>query len=1503
MSVQPATQAQTNHDAKLASALDDFIAEQLPGWLKTASPAAINRLRERFAQLHAAQISLRSALDRLEPLDGFATRWLERRVTGLLPQARPLHTLTWRESRMRFAPPPFRDPSLALPELELFQVRQPALQRLLQNFEAGATFLEGTALVDSSDTPLAAQVTDIVTQCRNLDVGRLYQQHLEQVFTPAVVEQQAREQQLSLQVSLEIATLRLQLTEADERFLRAWTQGQPAQHERGRHQVLGLTLMGCRIGGALAIEIRDEWIPGSGPIELPRVAAVLLYLPGEPQPLQRFDNWRELATHLGISVRQQAFRQRLLQRVALAERAVFITTPNKRLSDSQVDVDAGGELLTGDVYLSLARQHCQRIKDDARWLAVPSADVDHARSQSRIEALEQAGLVMLNVLGLFVPVVGALLFTQLIAETLADVFEGVADWARGRDHEALEHMLGVAETVAVTAALGLGLHAVAAGLRRSTLVDSMEPVIGGAGKPRLQSVEPGDYRVMTPPAAWLRQDNGLLAADGRWWWQDEDVTYEVHQVGHQWQLKHPQRQGGAHPLLHHNGERGWRLWRQRPLEWQGQQRMLACLWPEVAQMDSVRVQQVLRVADVDEAQLRGLLVENRRLPVQLRDTLERFAKAERIAQFLGRVAQRQMLDDDRPLFVWCVDKLNVGDLEGEAQFTAIDQAQAWVREGLLADLGQQEGSDQPLLGMVLRDFPGLPETYALRVLEQATDAQRATMTEHARLPLAVAEQARALLQVARLTRVREAFYLPGSYREDATELVFDLLRRHAGWPQSANLELRRGSDTGPLVARLYPGEEALVLVRREGQFEIHRNDGYPAPVQPQAPAGLAEALLACLPQAHRQRLGWAGADASERLVRDLQGWLPGTREALMRQLGMSEIKPWLNPARRHAAGRIGYALGGRGEGRLPTRSLLSSRIRNLYPCFDDAQVEQHLQRLLDLPGSPLTQLLAEEQAYRNLFDCLAEWVRQSPLQGRARLTRQRIASQLRRCWRRDGERLLDEHGVPQSARLSLIGMVPGGLPRLPAGVSFDHVRELMLVGMSLEAIPAGFLGAFRGIRSLNLSNNRLAGLPEELSSLPHLQSLYLQNNRIRMDARALAVMRGLPPLDVLDVSDNPLRVIDLQSTALARLRRLYVRRAELRAIPGGIQWCGLLEVADLRDNQIATLPGFVAQETLAFRRRLRLQGNPLSRADFALLSQPEPGHPAAGPAARGWRAWSEGLQMDAEEQLATQWRALAREAGSTDFFMLLDALVDSSDYRSARENLRRRVVQMLLAMVEDSRLRQELFELASQPRPCVDSTARCFSNLEVRALVVRALQAAPPGAATFARLELGRQLFRLDRVEALALEHSLREAQAGRAVDEVEVSLAYRIGLAVPLDLPGQPRTMRFASIAGVTQADLDAAERVVRRVEVGGLAPYLSERDFWVEYLRQRDAQRFDALEQPFWQRLEALDLRRAELGDGAYLQQMQQLASEREAATRALILQLTEQALAASPLTRTAL
>lgn len=1490
MPQQPDANPPAPADARLANALDDYLKRILPGWLRAASQARINRLRDELAALNAMHTALDAALARLQPLPRFASDLLQREVTAeLVPGVAP-EAMRWRETRRAFGRAPFQDPVVSLPIDQPYVVEAPALQRLMQNFTAAASFWEGTALVAAKDGQvLTDDIDTLVRRCRQADIGQRYQAHLEQVFDAPSVALLAREQRASLGVALQLQGMQQALLPADERFYQRLLQGRKLHHDQGVEvHSHGLTLIGCRISGALAFEVRGSWGAGTGPLPVNTLRALLLYLPGEPQPLQRFSNWNAASAALGLALRDPALRERLSARVALAERAAFVTTLAKRLGDSATDAQASGELLEGDPFEALARQHVERLKADARVLAVPTAAADHAASEARRASLEAAGLTLLNLAGLFIPVLGTLLLGKLVADTLGEVCEGAADWARGHQYEALEHLLGVAESVAVSAAVGLGASAVARGFARSALLERAEPVSDAAGQPRLHAVALQAYQVSQPPAPLLRQPNGLLHAQRRWWWQDRQATYEVQQVAEQWQLRHPWRAGGLHPVLRHNGERGWRLARQRPLEWQGAQLLLGYLWPEAAQLAAARVEQLLRVAGVDENQLRALVAHNVRLPVHLRDSLERFAASERIEGFFARVRSGRLAADDQSLLQHAVNQLDLGERAPAEQLQAIGMASGQLRGGLLAQLSGAGAADQPLVAMLQRDFPGLPQAYARRVLEQATGAQRQAMGDHGRVPLAVAEQARALLQVARLTRVREAFHVPGSYRDDAVEVAFDLLRRHARWPETVNLALRQGSASGPLLARLYPGPEAWVLVHQDGELHVYHADGQPA----ELPAGsLPEVLAACLPAAHRQRLGWVGADAAARIEAALQGWLPGSDQALMRALGMAPIKPWLNPLRRVAHGRLGYPMSGRGQAS-GAGQLLRERIRCLFPTFDDARVEAFLQDLLALPGSPYINLLVHERSYRELCASLAQWVGQDlALVG----ARARLARQLRRCWRREGEAVLAADGRPDGMRLSVVGLATRGLPELPSTVAFDHVTELTLVGLQLERLPGRFLRSFRQVRGLNLSNNQLRELPAELPHLQRLRTLYLQNNRVRMNASGLATLRRLAWLHVLDLSDNPLRVLDLNFTGLAQLRLLYLRRAELRALPAGIQWCGLLQLADLRNNAISSLPAFLQEAPLAFRQRLQLQGNPLAAAELARLALPGPVDVPGGAAGQGWLGWEEGLAVPAREQLQQSWVALRAEPGSDDFFNLLDALRGTSDFLRSRSDLQRRLQNMFAAMVEDTGLREELFQLAAAPRTCVDSVSHCFSALELRAVVYRTLQGAAPEASGPARLALARRLFRLECVEQQAQRFMQREAQAGRPVDEVEVSLALRIGLAPSLDLPGQPRSMRFAALANVSQADLDAAAQAVRRAEAGaGLALFISQREFWVEYLRLRHAARFDALEQPFWQRLEALDARRGEIDDGLYLSQAQQLGEERETALQALALQLTEAALA---------
>ena len=109
---------------------------------------------------------------------------------------------------------------------------------------------------------------------------------------------------------------------------------------------------------------------------------------------------------------------------------------NTRLQDAQPDLELEGPTAFGDLFAALAAQQLQRVKDDARLLLVPTADADDAAARARHAAWRAPGLDLLNLAGLFISVVGALLLGQLVVQTLGEVFEGVKDWSQGHQHEA-----------------------------------------------------------------------------------------------------------------------------------------------------------------------------------------------------------------------------------------------------------------------------------------------------------------------------------------------------------------------------------------------------------------------------------------------------------------------------------------------------------------------------------------------------------------------------------------------------------------------------------------------------------------------------------------------------------------------------------------------------------------------------------------------------------------------------------------------------------------------------------------------------------------------------------------------------------------------------------------------------------------------------------------------------------------------------------------------------------
>ncbi|MDF0731532.1 NEL-type E3 ubiquitin ligase domain-containing protein [Pseudomonas entomophila] len=1473
--------------------LDQFLGENLPDWLRKATPQAIVALRAAFAVQRASENLLTQAFARLRPPQAFAQALLQEALRAKTGLALDLGHALWRERWQNYS-------LLGGGELITHDSFEPALAHLMQNFAEDFACHANSGVIHREPghpldvAPLLIDTATLAAICREVDAGRRYQEHLDQVLDEKVSQALGEEKRQRLALAIELAELKGDLNPTDVALLRQ-VLAQSSSVSSATVSAKCLRILGHTLSAAVVFEL-PAIAPGQSSPHDGQAPGIILYL--AHRPLQRFASWAALSTHLQSLLGDAKALAALLEMLRLEDRVPFQSTLRKRLSDPQVDLELSAQVPAGGLFAELVTLHLEQLRADALYLLVPVAKADEESKRERLNTWESVGSNLLQLAAFFVPGLNQLLLAQMVVQTLREAYEGVVDWQRGHQHEALEHLLSVAEAVAVNAVFAAGGTAVARGLQRSAFVEQMVPVRSGVGG-RLWAHDLQPFRSRSTPPNVTRGRDGLYRHDGRQWWRRHNDYFEMRhdrQLGH-WRLVRTDGDLGFAPQMQWNGECGWRLAWQRPQEWVGAQVLLGHLWAPAWELDAERVAQVMRIADIDEAALHALVAQQRKMPVALRDTLERYDLDSRIDRFFAGVRHDRAFTDQGMLSV-CLAQLPAAHQVAGQRRQAMLAREPELRAVLMDKLSDEYLQRDPLATIVTRDFPGLPSVYAHDVMQHASEAQREHMSLKLALPLPLAERARAALVEARLTRTLQGLYLNNAYSDHLPDLVFALLLRGETWPRDINFEVRRGSVNGHPLARLHTIDvehPPRVLVDHRGQLQVYEGGRRLFTEQP-GPGDLFGILWHFLPEAERERLRWTGPNAIKRMRRDLQARLPGTRANLMAMLGIRTGTPRPTPPQRLPDGRFGYLLSGRGDAAQVADRTLQDRVRSLYPGFNERQLQDYLQVLEEQPGSPFTALLQEEQSFQQLDQALSRWCEEAE-QDAQRSVRQRVADELRRCWRMQG--LAGRHhanGDP-GMLLDLGDIAARQLPALPAQAGFLHVTEMSLVNMQLQEVPSDFLRPFRHLLRLNLDNNRLLTLPSGVAGLSRLRELTLSRNHMDLDIADFDTLAALSHLRVLVLSGNPLGRFPVALERLPRLRQLGLRDTGLTALPEHLALAVSLDYVDLRDNRISVLPQAVADYRPTLRRGLALQGNPLP-ADYPQRwlgiesASDSEASVEEGPVSR--LRWLEGASPSQRILRTVQWERMVDEPGSEDFFRLLRDLTGTSDFRLARDDLQGRVWSMFEALEHNGALRQELFELASQPRTCVDSVISCFAALEVRALSVAAVRDSA-GNGEVGLLSLARRLFRLDQVERFARADMSRRQAEGRGVDEVEVSLAYRVGLATRLDLPGQPRTLQFGAVAGVSAADLDAAAEAVRQAEASdALVTYVSERDFWLRHLRQLHGDAFEAIEAPYWTCMETLDDQRLTLGDQAYLVEVERVASEREAALAQEARRLSREALA---------
>ncbi|WP_201176778.1 NEL-type E3 ubiquitin ligase domain-containing protein [Pseudomonas sp. S31] len=1502
------TQARTT---TLDNHVDAFVAARLPTWLRQASVGQINKLRDCFATHRATEQALNSALSPLPTPQQFAQAAYAPLLETLSAQL-DLAGFEWLEIRRRFTVAP----GGGLPTDEILPLRTPALLRLMQNFPAGATFYEGTGLVRSgSDTVLSGEPSEFVTRCRALDIGKRYQELLKQQASPQVRRLLIESKRSAFALALQLAVLQGRLSASQHAALRAMSEAGQVKGLAGQ-----LTMLHCVIADGLLIQLRGDDGQNLG---------VVLYLPRSAQtPLRHFADEAQMVAALKTDLDSAAKRERFAEQVRLSDRETFLSTLNKRLLDERTDLALEGATLHKDVFEHLAEAHVERIEDDARMLLVSNADADASEAKARMARWAGIAMDAAGVAGLFVPGIGELLLADLVVDVTQQTYAGVADWARGHRHEAVEHLLGVAEVVAVTA-VGVGtVGLVARGFAHSDFIDGLEPVDNDGAQARLWHRDLQPYAVS--PLRPMLQEDGLFTDGERRFLRIDGRFHEVYQPDPQaaWRLRHPSGDEGYEPEVHNNGERCWRVRLERPLDWDDRAYMLDRLWPSDPPLSPTRAGQVLQAAGMDEEELRGILVENRPVPFNLRDALRRFQADARITRLLEGLRQSPPSFDDPAILQWCRARPGMQTLD-EAQVASqlLADPASWRGE-LFAHLSDVPLPDDPLLAVINRDFPGLPAAYTVQATQGLSPSLRQVALAEKKLPLELAQKARSLLALARVNRAVEGLFLEDCYTSGTGELALALLRRWASWPDRLNLELREGSASGRLLSVLDPqgaAEARTVLVERQGRFRLYDHRGLEREEEIDSPGGLFEALLAMLTADQRQALGMAGDDASRQLRARLIDLLPARHSGVLNLLGWREGAPWFNPGVRLSDGRVGYPLGGRATRQRGARGTLRDRVRALYPGFDNAQVMVFIQRLLR-EGDVFENLLRQERNYARLDSALSRW--QAAIRdGAVRAQRTQLADLLRAAWRLEGEVMLGSDGATGGLRLNLSGWRVTQLPALPEEVDLSHVEELVMAGLDLEQVPANFLHCFHGLRTLTLTNNRLTNIPAGVTQLGELRHLSLMANRIRMTPSNREVLASLSRLHSLNLSHNPLRTLDLRLEMPSQLRSLRLAFCGLTRTPYGLEQCEHLDFVDLSDNQISDLPTSLMSQPWAFRARINLARNALSartREDFYSVDRHGVTVRPAQPMQDTMESWLRGEPTTAAQARSQLWDRLHGQEGSTGLFELLQALREGSDFLRAAPYVRDQVWSLLETLDGDQVLRQQIFASAAGPRGCVDSVAERFSRLQIEVLVFQAGQRSTQAEAGSELLDLGKRLFRLERVDAYALRVVKDREQAGQQVDELEVVLGYRIRLADALNLPCQPRSMVFTRLADITaQDERDALEVVRAEATREALVHSVSKQSFWLAYLRAQHTQVFAGVEDAFGERGTKLDERaerdasRAEqierafptaepaerkallaeqealMNSERYTQAWEDLRAERDAGEHELALQLTREAL----------
>ena len=533
-----------------------------------------------------------------------------------------------------------------------------------------------------------AMTPEVFSQiCRALDLGQQYQDHLSEVFDAPARASRVRHhlqeaQKALLGVHLHAAFMQKHVSAPAYYMVRAVLNGDPSPRLDAKPvvfsqlQLYGFTLDQVLIIGPYRSTLPvTEWVDTDFGVQMPvmkkpDMERLVVWIPGAPlYPLKEYPSLEAFQYELGMNLRSPAYQQLFAKLVPQGDAQAFVSRLNHQLyskapdpkeKEAPVYVDevdlklaqAYIESRPSELFTALYGLHLERLKANARLLAVPTADADSRLLQQRLDYWLGLGMDAVNVAAFFIPGVGEVMMAVMALQMGMEIYHGIESWSVGDVDGAWAHLQSVAVNVALAGAIGGAGYGIVKipTAKLSKWVDQLTHIVLPNAQTRLWKPDLVPYQCDVSFGPQVKPNAlGQYLVDGKTWVRIDRHVYEqtFDPSLKAWRIKHPTDSTAWQPLLKHNDGGAWRHNHEQPLQW-SRETLLRRLGHDTLAFDDQTLAQIGDVSGITDDELRKIHVDGLPVPALLMDTLEQFG-LERVQDGLQPNADVDLLRRRHPM--------------------------------------------------------------------------------------------------------------------------------------------------------------------------------------------------------------------------------------------------------------------------------------------------------------------------------------------------------------------------------------------------------------------------------------------------------------------------------------------------------------------------------------------------------------------------------------------------------------------------------------------------------------------------------------------------------------------------------------------------------------------------------------------------------------------------------------------------------------------------------------